>query len=117
MALGSALPDNFAAQFAGRTLSGGLTGGVVSEMYGGDFGEGFMYGAGTAAAGYLFNESIHHYLDVRGSVRRLLEKKVITPARAIAPVIPKTAGFLFGISTIAFTGGECIRSNGGRLWC
>ncbi len=109
MALGSALPDNFASQFAGRTLSGGLTGGLVAEMYGGDFGEGFLYGAGTAAAGYLFNDLMGPFKrDVLGPIKRAFWKKVMIPIRdttlAIAPYYPDTAGFFLGCSTLAITG-------------
>ncbi|MCP3874706.1 MAG: hypothetical protein GY699_16330, partial [Desulfobacteraceae bacterium] len=41
--------------FAKTTLVGGITGGMVSEIYGGDFGDGLQQGAITSAAGYLYN--------------------------------------------------------------
>ena len=46
----------FASQLITRTVSGGIAGGIVSEIYGGNFWQGFAQGAGTAAAAFLFNE-------------------------------------------------------------
>jgi hypothetical protein len=43
---------------------GGVAGGVVSEIYGGNFWQGFAQGAETAAAGFLFNENMPHLLGV-----------------------------------------------------
>jgi RHS repeat-associated protein len=43
-------------QLVGRVVAGGLAGGVVSEIYGGNFWQGAAQGAGTAAAAFLFNE-------------------------------------------------------------
>lgn len=56
---GSLLPDNFGAQLAGRSLIGGVTGGISAEIAGGDFGKGFAEGARTAAYGFIFNECFH----------------------------------------------------------
>ena len=39
---------------------GGVAGGVVSEIYGGNFWQGFALGAATAAAAFLFNENMPH---------------------------------------------------------
>ncbi len=56
---GGFLPENnFPAQLAGRSLIGGVTGGIAAEIYWGSFGEGFGQGAWTAAYGFLFNETI-----------------------------------------------------------
>jgi hypothetical protein len=51
--------DQFGYQLVARTVTGGVAGGVVSEIYGGNFWQGFAQGAGTAAAGFLFNEVMH----------------------------------------------------------
>jgi hypothetical protein len=42
---------------------GGIAGGVVSEIYGGNFWEGFVQGAATAAAAFLFNHGLHSELE------------------------------------------------------
>ncbi|PJC64083.1 MAG: hypothetical protein CO021_06095 [Deltaproteobacteria bacterium CG_4_9_14_0_2_um_filter_42_21] len=39
------------------------TGGIASEIYGGGFGKGFIYGAATAAAGTIFNDLFHRTWD------------------------------------------------------
>jgi len=39
-------------------VTGGIAGGVVSSIYGGNFWQGFAQGVATAAAGFLFNESM-----------------------------------------------------------
>jgi len=51
----------FASQLVARTVSGGIAGGIVSEIYGGNFWEGFAQGGATAAAAFLFNESLEKY--------------------------------------------------------
>lgn len=56
---GGYIPDNTPAQLAGRSLVGGFTGGITSEIYGGSFSDGFMSGMQTAAYGYLFNHMSH----------------------------------------------------------
>ena len=56
---GGFLPKDFGSQFVGRSMIGGVTGGITAEIYGGDFGQGFTLGAGTAAIGYLCNEMVH----------------------------------------------------------
>ena len=55
--------NQFGYQFIARTVTGGIAGGVVSEIYGGNFWEGFGQGAATAVAGFLFNEYIHQELE------------------------------------------------------
>jgi hypothetical protein len=60
--LGGSLSDNFAAQLLARTAIGGLTGGAASMLYGGDFRQGFLYGAGAAAYGYMCNHMLHDML-------------------------------------------------------
>ncbi len=54
---------DYAAQLAGRSLIGGVVGGATAEIYGGKFGQGFAYGAATAAFGFLFNEVVHTALE------------------------------------------------------
>jgi hypothetical protein len=56
---GSISPDKFGYQLVGRVVSGEIAGGVVSQIYGGNFWQGFAQGAATAAAGFLFNETMH----------------------------------------------------------
>jgi RHS repeat-associated protein len=53
---------DFAMKLAGRAAIGGTTGGITAEIYGGNFGQGFALGAGTAAAGFLFNHGAHWVL-------------------------------------------------------
>lgn len=60
---GGYFPNKFGAQLAGRTAIGGVTGGIASEIYGGGFGKGFIYGAATAAAGTIFNDWFHRTWD------------------------------------------------------
>jgi RHS repeat-associated protein len=70
---GGKLPENkFFAQLAGRTSIGAVTGGVVGEIYGGNFWTGFKYGAFTSAAGFLFNQVLHELgrLDYNGKTVR-----------------------------------------------
>ena len=50
--------NQFGYQFVARTVAGGIAGGVVSEIYGGNFWQGFALGAATAAAAFLFNETM-----------------------------------------------------------
>jgi RHS repeat-associated protein len=50
--------DQFGYQLVARTVTGGIAGGVVSSIYGGNFWQGFAQGVATAAAGFLFNESM-----------------------------------------------------------
>lgn len=47
--------DQFGYQLVARTVMGGIAGGVVSSIYGGNFWQGFAMGAGTAASAFLFN--------------------------------------------------------------
>jgi hypothetical protein len=56
---GSISPDKFGYQLVGRVVSGAIAGGVVSQIYAGNFWQGFAQGAATAAAGFLFNERLH----------------------------------------------------------
>jgi hypothetical protein len=58
---GSILPNKFGYQLVGRVVSGAIAGGIVSEIYGGNFWSGFGQGAYTAAAGFLFNCVVHGY--------------------------------------------------------
>ncbi len=56
---GGLLSDNFASQFAGRTVIGGVIGGTAAEIYGGNFGEGFKNGAVNSSIGMLANDTWH----------------------------------------------------------
>ena len=60
-ALGLLKVEQFGYQLVARTVMGGVAGGVVSEIYGGNFWEGFAQGAGTAAAAFLFNCTLHRH--------------------------------------------------------
>jgi hypothetical protein len=51
--------NQFGYQIVARTVMGGIAGGLVSQIYGGNFWQGFAQGAATAAAAFLFNETIH----------------------------------------------------------
>jgi hypothetical protein len=51
--------DQFGYQLVARTVVGGVAGGAVSEIYGGNFWEGFAQGAATAAVAFLFNHCLH----------------------------------------------------------
>jgi hypothetical protein len=46
-------------QLVARVVSGGIAGGVVSQIYGGNFWQGFAQGAATAGAAFLFNCMLH----------------------------------------------------------
>ena len=59
---GGYLPDNFAAQLAGRALIGAIVGGISAEIHGGKFGQGFALGAQTGAIGFLANDFLHRGL-------------------------------------------------------
>jgi len=50
---------NIAAQFTGRSLLGGVTGGIARELYGGGFGEWFIAGMQTAAVATGANWLLH----------------------------------------------------------
>lgn len=50
--------DQFGYQLVAQTVMGGVAGGVISQIYGGNFWQGFAMGAGTAAAAFLFNDSM-----------------------------------------------------------
>jgi hypothetical protein len=52
---GGVLPQDIATQFTSRTVMGGLSGGITTELSGGSFVQGFKYGAGSAAYGYFCN--------------------------------------------------------------
>ena len=54
----------------GRSLIGGITGGISAEIYGGDFGQGFVRGAETAAMGYLFNDLFHENTAAASGLHR-----------------------------------------------
>jgi len=56
---GGFLPKDFGSQLIGRSLIGGITGGITAEIAGAEFWEGFAQGAFTSAAGFLFNSYIH----------------------------------------------------------
>jgi hypothetical protein len=56
---GGFLPGGFGYQFAGRTVIGGVTGGISSEIYGGSFRRGFEMGARTGAIGFMANGWLH----------------------------------------------------------
>lgn len=58
---GDSLPRGFGYQLAGRSLIGGVTGGIGAEIYGGRFGDGFRQGATTAAYGFMFNHVWHEF--------------------------------------------------------
>jgi RHS repeat-associated protein len=49
-------PKNDAVQVGGRVLLVGTIGGAISEMSGGDFGQGFIVGGSTALLGELLND-------------------------------------------------------------
>ena len=73
---GGYLPKNIGYQLVGRTIIGGITGGIAAEIYGADFGEGFKIGAITAAAAVLFNHGLHRsVIDYGGS------KPMMVPSR------------------------------------
>ena len=57
---GGYLPENFGAQLGGHMMIGGVTGGITAELYGGDFGEGFINGAKTAVIGLICNKFMHN---------------------------------------------------------
>jgi len=61
--------DQFGYQLVARVVSGGIAGGVVSEIYGGNFWQGFAQGAKTAAIAFLFNGELHKrlWLVLQGS--------------------------------------------------
>ena len=50
------IPHGFGYQLGGQSLVGGVTGGIASEISGNGFEKGFVSGAETGAAGYLFND-------------------------------------------------------------
>jgi len=56
---GGYIPDGYGYQLAGRSLIGGVTGGITAELYGSDFGQGFRMGATTAAIGFMANDWLH----------------------------------------------------------
>jgi hypothetical protein len=70
----------FGYQLVARTVMGGIAGGVVSEIYGGNFWEGFARAASNAAASFLFNEMIGHIAEKGGigDVRRYSERSNVT---------------------------------------
>ena len=72
---GNILPDGFGYQLIGQTVVGGIAGGVVSDIYGGNFWRGFAQGAETAAAAFLFNYYVHWRRTPDGRV----ESMVIDP--------------------------------------
>jgi hypothetical protein len=55
---------NWGEQLAGRTIVGGITGGIAAEMYGGKFMDGFVMGAESAAFGMVCNEVVSLGLSV-----------------------------------------------------
>jgi len=57
--------DSFGRELAGRTVIGGVTGGISSEIYGGSFSEGFIYGAKTGAIGFMCNDVVHDLIEGR----------------------------------------------------
>jgi hypothetical protein len=61
---------DFAIELASRSAIGGIAGGITAEIYGGKYGEGFTLGAATAAAGFLFNATVHRYILVNQSANR-----------------------------------------------
>ena len=72
---GSYLPNNnWGVQFAGRSLIGGVTGGISAELYGGNFNDGFFLGLKTSAIGLICNDTIHEgiiysdYGEIKGEV-------------------------------------------------
>jgi RHS repeat-associated protein len=50
---------DWGSQLAGRTAIGGITGGITAEIYGGNFKQGFIHGAETAAIGSIANDLWH----------------------------------------------------------
>ncbi|MEM5796752.1 MAG: hypothetical protein AAGU23_10855, partial [Bacillota bacterium] len=50
---------NFPAKLAGRSILGGITGGMTAAIYGGSFMDGFMPGATSAAIGTIANDWAH----------------------------------------------------------
>ena len=48
----------FETELVGRTLLGGVTGGIGAEISGDDFGNGFTTGAASASIGFLCNDSL-----------------------------------------------------------
>ncbi len=53
---------DYPTQVAGRSLVGGISGGITAEIYGGNFGEGFISGAKTAAIASVANDWLHFQL-------------------------------------------------------
>lgn len=51
-------------QLAGRSLIGGVTGGISAEIYGADFTDGFVNGVKTAAIGLICNDTIHRSPEI-----------------------------------------------------
>jgi len=62
--------NEFGYQLVARTVMGGIVGGVVSRIYGGNFWEGFAQGAATAAAAFLFNDTMSRYKMINQSANR-----------------------------------------------
>lgn len=56
-------------KFAGRTAIGGITGGITHSLYGDNFWKGFVRGAETAAAAFLFNETAHWFQEMVKSLK------------------------------------------------
>jgi hypothetical protein len=97
---GSILPDRFGYQLVGRVVSGAISGGVVSQIYGGNFWQGFAQGAGTAAAAFLFNHWVHE-----GKVPWLKQERII-PGQLILPAIMVFEGAYIGGYAVSI-GGYC----------
>ncbi len=56
---GSFLSPRIEIQFVGRSIIGGVTGGIAAEIYGGNFSDGFAQGAMTSAIGFTCNHMLH----------------------------------------------------------
>lgn len=79
---------------------GGVAGGVVSEIYGGNFWQGFAQGAGTAAAAFLFNCAMSRYKLINQSANRQVwidtqtGKQVPAPGKYVDPLTEYANNFI-----------------------
>jgi len=71
----------FETQLAGRTLIGGVTGGIGAEISGDDFGNGFTTGAASASIGFLCNDRLEW---LREACSAYWEAGKLTPERVEA---------------------------------
>jgi hypothetical protein len=98
------VPRDFGSQLVARTVSGAVAGGTTSEIYGGNFWQGFAQGAATAAAAFLFNETMHRYILINQSANRQVWADTQTGKQVPAPgeyVDPLTDSMRDALSTAA----------------